>query len=306
MSNNVTRHSHQTLKLRFFHLRSADRVAYAFCIRTRSRKKLGRGESRAREGSDQWPSLFVVEGMDPDSLSKAFVEHYYTTFDSNRLNLMGLYQESSMLSFEGEKIQGAQNISNKLNSLPFQQCKHNISTVDCQPSGPAGGMLVFVSGNLQLPGEEHALKFSQVGFLKAGSLLLLVRGLLSLSVEKIWQWKYYKICRFICLCSYLEWCDSLHGLSNQRGAGLGFRPSRLMFTMFWSFVHLLFLGRFVTTGKVRSGRGMWNAAFWMWEVVEVFEVRRFYVLVLLQMFHLIPTAQGSFYVFNDIFRLNYA
>jgi hypothetical protein len=120
------------------------------------------GESRAREGSDQWPFLFVVEGMDPDSLSKAFVEHYYTTFDSNRLNLMGLYQESSMLSFEGEKIQGAQNISNKLNSLPFQQCKHNISTVDCQPSGPAGGMLVFVSGNLQLPGEEHALKFSQM------------------------------------------------------------------------------------------------------------------------------------------------
>jgi hypothetical protein len=69
-----------------------------------------------------------------------------------------------MLSFEGEKIQGAQNISNKLNSLPFQQCKHNISTVDCQPSGPAGGMLLFVSGNLQLPGEEHALKFSQVQF----------------------------------------------------------------------------------------------------------------------------------------------
>ncbi len=129
-------------------------------------------------------SSFVVERMDPDSLSKAFVEHYYTTFDSNRLNLMGLYQESSMLSFEGEKIQGAQNISNKLNSLPFQQCKHNISTVDCQPSGPAGGMLVFVSGNLQLPGEEHALKFSQVGFLKAGSLVLLVKGLLSLSVEK--------------------------------------------------------------------------------------------------------------------------
>lgn len=50
-----------------------------------------------------------------------------------------------MLSFEGEKIQGAQNISNKLSSLPFQQCKHDISTVDCQPSGPAGGMMVFVS-----------------------------------------------------------------------------------------------------------------------------------------------------------------
>ncbi|KAL0711778.1 hypothetical protein Bca4012_018756 [Brassica carinata] len=40
----------------------------------------------------------------------------------------------------------------------FQQFKHNISTVDCQPSGPASCMLVFVSGNLQLASEEHALK----------------------------------------------------------------------------------------------------------------------------------------------------
>ncbi|KAF5195737.1 Nuclear transport factor 2a [Thalictrum thalictroides] len=40
---------------------------------------------------------------------------------------------------------------------------NNITTIDCQPSGPAGGMLVFVSGNLQLAGEQHALKFSQRG-----------------------------------------------------------------------------------------------------------------------------------------------
>ena len=67
-----------------------------------------------------------------------------------------------MLTFEGQKIQGSQNIVAKLTGLPFQQCKHNITTVDCQPSGPAGGMLVFVSGNLQLAGEQHALKFSQM------------------------------------------------------------------------------------------------------------------------------------------------
>jgi hypothetical protein len=41
--------------------------------------------------------------MDPDQLSKAFVEHYYSTFDSNTPNLLGLFQESSMLSFEGER-----------------------------------------------------------------------------------------------------------------------------------------------------------------------------------------------------------
>ncbi|KAJ6414724.1 hypothetical protein OIU84_003687 [Salix udensis] len=73
--------------------------------------------------------------MDPDTVAKAFVEHYYNLFDMNRVGL----------------------------------CKHHITTVDCQPSGPAGGMLVFVSGNLQLSGEQHALKFSQV-FLKSSIL----------------------------------------------------------------------------------------------------------------------------------------
>ncbi|XP_018840197.1 nuclear transport factor 2B-like isoform X1 [Juglans microcarpa x Juglans regia] len=100
--------------------------------------------------------------MNPDDVAKAFVEHYYSTFDSNRAALANLYQDGSMLTFEGQKIQGAQNIVAKLTSLPFQQCKHAITTVDCQPSGPAGGMLVFVSGNLQLVGEQHALKFSQM------------------------------------------------------------------------------------------------------------------------------------------------
>ncbi|KAJ6347002.1 hypothetical protein OIU76_003653 [Salix suchowensis] len=100
--------------------------------------------------------------MDPDTVAKAFVEHYYNLFDMNRVGLASLYQDASMLTFEGQKTQGSQNIVAKLTALPFQQCKHHITTVDCQPSGPAGGMLVFVSGNLQLSGEQHALKFSQI------------------------------------------------------------------------------------------------------------------------------------------------
>ncbi|KAI3467722.1 hypothetical protein Pfo_024385 [Paulownia fortunei] len=139
--------------------------------------------------------------MDPDAVAKAFVEHYYTTFDTNRAGLLNLYQDSSMLTFEGQKSQGAQSIAGKLTSLPFQQCQHHITTVDCQPSGPAGGMLVFVSGNLQLAGDQHALKFSQA--------------------------------------------------------------SSYNFISLWIFL-------------------------WIF------------------MFHLMPTPQGSFYVLNDIFRLNYA
>ncbi|CAL9770221.1 unnamed protein product [Musa acuminata subsp. burmannicoides] len=100
--------------------------------------------------------------MDPDAVAKAFVEHYYRTFDSSRAALGELYQDASMLTFEGDKIQGAAAIVAKLSSLPFQQCAHAIATVDCQPSGPSGGMLVFVSGSLRLGGEQHPLKFSQM------------------------------------------------------------------------------------------------------------------------------------------------
>ncbi|TVU04921.1 hypothetical protein EJB05_48065 [Eragrostis curvula] len=100
--------------------------------------------------------------MDPDAVAKAFVEHYYKTFDSNRAALAGLYKDSSLLTFEGEKILGAANITAKLVSLPFQQCQHNIATVDCQPSGPSGGMIVFVSGTILTSPTEHPLRFSQV------------------------------------------------------------------------------------------------------------------------------------------------
>ncbi|CAK8567766.1 unnamed protein product [Lathyrus sativus] len=100
--------------------------------------------------------------MDPYTLAKAFVEHYYTTFDSKRAGLATLYKEGSMLTFKGQKIQGSPNIVAKLTSLPFQQCHHTITTVDCQPSTVNDGMLVFVSGNLKLGGEQHALNFSQM------------------------------------------------------------------------------------------------------------------------------------------------
>ena len=52
---------------------------------------------------------------------QAFHEHYYSTFDSNRAALAGLYQENAILSFEGQKFQGQAAVMQKLTSLPFQQ-----------------------------------------------------------------------------------------------------------------------------------------------------------------------------------------
>lgn len=110
--------------------------------------KRGRGREEMEE---------QVEG-----LGRAFVDHYYYLFDNDRSSLPSLYHSTSMLTFEGHKVQGVDEISQKLNLLPFDQCQHVISTIDSQPSSFTGGIMVFVSGSLKLPGEEHQLRFSQV------------------------------------------------------------------------------------------------------------------------------------------------
>ncbi|XP_058092750.1 nuclear transport factor 2B [Magnolia sinica] len=97
-----------------------------------------------------------------EKVAKAFVEHYYNIFDTNRSFLSSLYQPSSILTFEGQNIHGVDEIARKLTQLPFDQCKHLITTVDCQPSPFDGGILVFVCGSVHLLGEEHQLRFSQM------------------------------------------------------------------------------------------------------------------------------------------------
>ena len=100
--------------------------------------------------------------MDADEMAKTFVKQYYSAYDDDRSNLGVFYREASMLTLEGQKIQGPVNIVAKLTSLPFQKCKHGITTIHCQSSGPAGGTLVFVDGLLEVDGQEYAPMFIQV------------------------------------------------------------------------------------------------------------------------------------------------
>jgi len=95
-----------------------------------------------------------------EDIAKAFVNHYYGLFDSNRASLAGLYQDHSMLTFEGEKYQGPKNILEKLVNLPFQRVKHHITTCDAQPT-PGNGILVFVCGQLQVDDSPGPMPFAQ-------------------------------------------------------------------------------------------------------------------------------------------------
>lgn len=123
-----------------------------------------------------------------DDIGKAFAGHYYGIFDLNRAevveqsaaiddpeetiqflmqswaDMFPLYQEDSLLTFEGTQTQGAQAIIRKYASLTFRNVQRLITTIDCQPLMD-GGILVFVLGQLQTD-EDHPHSFSQVFILK--------------------------------------------------------------------------------------------------------------------------------------------
>ncbi|KAI6694634.1 hypothetical protein NL676_022344 [Syzygium grande] len=93
---------------------------------------------------------FDRETMDLIAEVKRFVENYCRTFDANRADLVNLYQEESVMTFDGQEIQGKEGILAKLNSLPFQQCQHHIGTINCLPDGLNGDVFVLIIGKIRL------------------------------------------------------------------------------------------------------------------------------------------------------------
>ncbi|KAG8217244.1 hypothetical protein J3R82DRAFT_5333 [Butyriboletus roseoflavus] len=67
-----------------------------------------------------------------------------------------------MLTFEQAQILGAPAIVEKLTSLPFTKVRHNVSTIDAQPSVSRGAIIVSVTGYLLVDDEPNPLSFSQV------------------------------------------------------------------------------------------------------------------------------------------------
>jgi len=86
-----------------------------------------------------------------ESIGKAFTDQYYQMFDNpaTRAQLQALYNaDQSLMSFEGQQMQGAAKIMEKLQSLTFQKIAHLITAVDCQPMFD-GGILINVLGQLK-------------------------------------------------------------------------------------------------------------------------------------------------------------
>jgi len=102
-----------------------------------------------------------------EEIGKGFVQQYYAIFDdpTQRPNLVALYNnDQSFMTFEGQQLQGAAKIMEKLQSLTFQKISRVLTAIDSQPMFD-GGVLINVLGRLQCDDDPpHA--FSQVFSLK--------------------------------------------------------------------------------------------------------------------------------------------
>jgi hypothetical protein len=100
----------------------------------------------------------AASNYDWKSVGESFAKHYFTTMDGNRASIGALFQAASMFQMENEQMTGAEAIVAKVSGM-FQSIAHQVKTVDCQPSG-GGGVLVVVCGDVAVNGQAP-VKFNQ-------------------------------------------------------------------------------------------------------------------------------------------------
>lgn len=82
-------------------------------------------------------------------LGEEFAGHYYHTFDTNKDALFRLYHSSAMMTFEGQKACGQEEIKTLISTkMTFAKIQHQVTKLDCQPIGD-GGVMVLVTGRLK-------------------------------------------------------------------------------------------------------------------------------------------------------------
>jgi hypothetical protein len=57
--------------------------------------------------------------MDPHSIAKQFLDSYYETISSKRLELVNFYTNESCFSYEGDSYKGVNAIREKLESMVY-------------------------------------------------------------------------------------------------------------------------------------------------------------------------------------------
>ncbi|KAG0047428.1 NTF2- export protein 1 [Gryganskiella cystojenkinii] len=89
-----------------------------------------------------------------------FVAHYYSRYDSSRLELKNLYRDSSAILWNGNAFSGIQPFTEFLNKLAASV--HSVDAYDCHPlpSQPLS-IIVNVNGTVKYGVETKVRQFSQ-------------------------------------------------------------------------------------------------------------------------------------------------
>mmetsp|Transcript_97330 Transcript_97330/g.280846 ORF Transcript_97330/g.280846 Transcript_97330/m.280846 type:complete len:122 (+) Transcript_97330:95-460(+) len=100
--------------------------------------------------------------MSAEDVAKAFVQHFYQTFAANADGLTALYNDTSMLTFEGQQFQGVQAILGKLKQIG--SVHHDVKSMDVQPSKDPNSLVIFVTGTVRIGGDNplHFCEFFQL------------------------------------------------------------------------------------------------------------------------------------------------
>eukprot|EP00656_Telonema_subtile_P038920 TRINITY_DN44081_c0_g1_i2.p1 TRINITY_DN44081_c0_g1~~TRINITY_DN44081_c0_g1_i2.p1 ORF type:complete len:148 (+),score=45.26 TRINITY_DN44081_c0_g1_i2:118-561(+) len=96
------------------------------------------------------------------SIAQQFMVVYYQKFDSDRSTLADLYTEASSMTFEGSDLKGQQAILQKLTSLTFQKCQHDLNTARLDVQEIGAGIMILCTGQLQVDQEPKPMLFTEV------------------------------------------------------------------------------------------------------------------------------------------------
>ena len=106
-------------------------------------------------------------------VTKAFIQHYFTLYDTNRQQLSTLYRNNSCLSQEGTNCGGPQQIMERLTTLPSVKHDGNSLTVDVQCVNGIEILFMFISGQVRFHwcNFSATLDFARSSLLKASPTL---------------------------------------------------------------------------------------------------------------------------------------
>ena len=89
-----------------------------------------------------------------EQFAQQFIQTFYTTFDTNKFDIINFYQAPSTLTFEAWTATGQEEIMGRLQTTSFQRTVHQVSSMDCQIVQGSAMVIINVYGRLTIDDDQ--------------------------------------------------------------------------------------------------------------------------------------------------------